>query len=61
MRVAPAEGLQGGRRDHGEGPGTEVNPRETGLLRSGWDRRAIHVFYIVLLSPSHRDDIVLVI
>lgn len=61
MRVAPAECLQGDRGYHVRGPGTEVTPGETGLLQSGWDRRAIHVFYIVLFSPSHRDDTVLVI
>lgn len=47
--------------DHVEAPETEVTPGETGLLQSGWDRGAIHIFCVVLFSPSHRDDIILVI
>lgn len=61
MSIAPAEGLQVGRRDSVMGSGTEIAARENGLLHSGWDGGAIHVVYIVLLSPSHRDDTVLAI
>lgn len=59
MRIAPAEGLQddGGTtlRDQGQ------RSSETGLILSGWDRRAIHAFYIALFSPSHGSNIIMVI